>query len=150
MTYAITIMIILENNCDKSKFPLLDKISRKISFIAIVFLNNHGSYLIFRGRNMPPYKDNGKLTQILSVTVLVKQGPWSLLIYSFRLNVIHVLLIQLADLTLSQTSPGFYVSVVKVLNFENTEGKGEIARDEQFLPLPQCFLPIWRTFCHFH
>ena len=33
---------------------------------------------------------------------------------------------------------------------ENTEGKGEIARNEQFLLFPQCFLPIWRTFCHFH
>ena len=29
-------------------------------------------------------------------------------------------------------------------------GKGEIARNKQFLPFPQCFLPIWRTFSHFH
>ena len=29
-------------------------------------------------------------------------------------------------------------------------GKGEIARNEQFLLFPQCFLPIWRTFCHFN
>ena len=27
---------------------------------------------------------------------------------------------------------------------ENTVGKGEIAL------FPQCFLPFWRTFCHFH
>ena len=33
---------------------------------------------------------------------------------------------------------------------ENTVGKGEIARNEQFLLFPQCFLPICRTFCHFH
>ena len=33
--------------------------------------------------------------------------------------------------------------------FENT-GKKEIARNEQFLLFPQCFLPIWITFCHFH
>ena len=32
---------------------------------------------------------------------------------------------------------------------ENTVGKGEIARNEQFLLFPQCFLPIWITFCHF-
>ena len=31
-----------------------------------------------------------------------------------------------------------------------TLGKGEIARDKQFLLFPQCFLPIWRTFYHFH
>ena len=40
-------------------------------------------------------------------------------------------------LTLSQTSPGFYVSSVQA--FENTVGKGEIARNEQFLLFPQCF-----------
>ena len=35
-------------------------------------------------------------------------------------------------------------------SFENTVGKGEIARNEQFLLFPQCFLPISRTFYHFH
>ena len=35
-------------------------------------------------------------------------------------------------------------------SFENTVGKREIARNEQFLLFPQCFLPFWRTFCHFH
>ena len=33
--------------------------------------------------------------------------------------------------------------------FENTVGKGEIARNEQFLLFPQCFLPVWIAFCHF-
>ena len=32
--------------------------------------------------------------------------------------------------------------------FENTVGKGEIAHNEQFLLLPQCFLTVWRNFCH--
>ena len=35
-------------------------------------------------------------------------------------------------------------------SFENIVGKGEIARCQQFLLFPQCFLSIWRTFCHFH
>ena len=35
-------------------------------------------------------------------------------------------------------------------SLENTEGKGEIAHNEQFLLFPQCFLPFWRTFFHFH
>ena len=49
-------------------------------------------------------------------------------------------------LTLSQSSPGF--SCLQYKFFENTEGKGEIARAiSLFL---QCFLPVWRTFCHFH
>ena len=34
-------------------------------------------------------------------------------------------------------------------SFENTVGKGEIARYEQFLLFPQCFLLFWRTFHHF-
>ena len=32
---------------------------------------------------------------------------------------------------------------------ENTVGKGEIARNEQFLLFPQCFLPVWIALCHF-
>ena len=35
-------------------------------------------------------------------------------------------------------------------SFENPVGEGEITRNQQFLLLPQCFLPFWRTFCHFH
>ena len=35
-------------------------------------------------------------------------------------------------------------------SFENTVGKGEIARNEQFLLSPQYFLPVWITFCYFH
>ena len=31
-----------------------------------------------------------------------------------------------------------------------TVGKGEIARNEPFLLFPQCFLPFWRSFLHFH
>ena len=34
--------------------------------------------------------------------------------------------------------------------FENTVGKGEIARNEQFLVFPQCFLLFWITFCYFN
>ena len=33
---------------------------------------------------------------------------------------------------------------------ENTMEKGEIARNEQFLPFPQCFLPCYIIFCRFH
>ena len=34
-----------------------------------------------------------------------------------------------------------------LVSFENTLGKGEIARNEQYLLFPQCILP-WRTFRH--
>ena len=33
--------------------------------------------------------------------------------------------------------------------FENTVGKGEIARNDQFLLFPQCFLPVRITVFHF-
>ena len=32
---------------------------------------------------------------------------------------------------------------------ENTVGKGDIARSEQYLLFPQCFYLFWKTFCHF-
>ena len=36
------------------------------------------------------------------------------------------------------------------LFIENTVAKGEIARNEQFLRFPQCYLTFWRTLCYFH
>ena len=35
-------------------------------------------------------------------------------------------------------------------SFENIVGKQEIAHSEQFLLFPECFQPLWRTFCNFH
>ena len=55
--------------------------------------------------------------------------------------------VNIGVLTLSQTSPGFYVSTVEV--FWSTVEKGEIARNEQFLLYPQCFLSFWRIFLPF-
>ena len=48
-------------------------------------------------------------------------------IFSFFHNVFTLSM----SLTLSETTPGFYMSAV-----ENTVGKGEIARHEQFLRFP--------------
>ena len=46
--------------------------------------------------------------------------------------------LQFSDqLTLSQISPGFYMSAVSLL--KNNVEKGEIAHNEQFLLFPQCF-----------
>ena len=63
----------------------------------------------------------------------------------------------------SQTSPVWFFLCPQYKCFKNTVGKGEIARDEQFLHFkhcgksdeqfllfPQCFLPVQRTFCHFN
>ena len=63
---------------------------------------------------------------------------------------VHVLtIVGLFALSRSRTSLCFYMSAVQVF-FKNTVGKGEIAHNEQFLLFPQCFPPIWRTFCYFH
>ena len=36
------------------------------------------------------------------------------------------------------------------MSLENTVGKGEIARNKQFLLFPQCFLTVWINFWHFY
>ena len=51
-------------------------------------------------------------------------------------------------LTLSKQALVFMCLQYK--SFENTVGKGEIARNEQFLLFPQCFLPFWRRLHYFH
>ena len=47
-------------------------------------------------------------------------------------------------LTFSQTSPGFFFKCLQYKSFENTEGKGKIARNKQFLlpPPPVFFYPF--------
>ena len=50
-------------------------------------------------------------------------------------------------LTLSQTSPGFYVSAVQ--SFENTAGKGEIVLNEKFLLFPVFFYLFGELFAIF-
>ena len=47
------------------------------------------------------------------------------------------------NLTLSQTCPDFYVSAVQVF-------QKHFAHIVQVFLFPQYFLPVWRTFCHFH
>ena len=47
-------------------------------------------------------------------------------------------------LTHSKTRPGFTYLPYNFL--KNTMGKGEIARYEQFLLFPQCFLSFWENF----
>ena len=57
-------------------------------------------------------------------------------------------ILTLASLKPFPNSRGFYVSAVS-MSLEDTLGKGEIACEKQFLLSPQCFLPFWRTVCHF-
>ena len=57
-----------------------------------------------------------------------------------KVKVIEISVYHIISLTLSQTSPSF--TCLQYKPFENTAGKGDIARNEQFLLFPQCFLPI--------
>ena len=43
----------------------------------------------------------------------------------------------------------FVFTCLQYKSFENMVGKGEIAHNGQILLFPQCFLPIWRTFCYY-
>ena len=51
-------------------------------------------------------------------------------------------------LILSQTRPDF-CTCLQYKSFESTVGKGEIARNEQFLLFPQCFVPFRKTLLPF-
>ena len=58
---------------------ILSRQNEKINFEeTIVFQNNHDSYCVCCGRNMPPFYSYVKLTKNLSVTILVKRGPMSI------------------------------------------------------------------------
>ena len=50
--------------------------------------------------------------------------------------------------TIFQTSPGFYLSAVQVLWKKLGEMEKSLVRNN--FSFSQCFLLIWRTFCHFH
>ena len=65
---------------------------------------------------------------------------------AFNLDPAKILLFS-TGLTLSQISPCFYESAGQVL--ENTVGKGEIARKEQFLLFPTVFFTLFENFLPF-
>ena len=68
--------------------------------------------------------------------------------FPFRTKKVIIVLLRTTDcLTHSHTMTPF--DALRNKPFENTVGKGEIARNEQFLLFPLCFLAIWITFCHF-
>ena len=66
-------------------------------------------------------------------------------------NYFAVALLSAIDLQLNPfpNKPWFF-TCLHYKSFENIAGKGEIARNEQFLIFPQCFLLISENFCHFH
>ena len=43
----------------------------------------------------------------------------------------------------------WFLRVCSTSLLKTLQGKREIARNEQFLLFPQCFLSVWRAFCHF-
>ena len=82
MTYPITIMIILENCCDKSKFPqnlsfyfVYIKFPENFHLSLLFSKNNHDNYLVFYGRNMPPYKSYITLNANFVCNYHRKMGP---------------------------------------------------------------------------
>ena len=54
------------------------------------------------------------------------------------------------DVTHSLFPNALVFTCLQYQSFENNVRKGEIARKEQFLLFPHCFLPICITFCHLH
>ena len=79
------------------------------------------------------------------------------MVFNFIFNSISVISqwpVHLSMLSWSSFNPfpnrPWFLRVCSTGLLKNTVGKGEIARNEQFLLFPQCFLPFWRTLCHFH
>ena len=88
------------------------------------------------------------LIKIQTVTNILSFNP--LVSYSIQMPSTRIslkLLFFSQDLTHSHTMTP--LETLRNKHFENTEGKGEIARNEQFLLSPQCFLPVSIAFCHF-
>ena len=96
------------------------------------------------------------VTSIFSFSHSVYEGffvRWKVRIVCFR-----IVWLSWDAMTLSDASNCNYITHSHTMTpfdapgkqaFENTVRKGEIARNEQFLLFPQCFLPIWIIFFHF-
>ena len=54
------------------------------------------------------------------------------------------------SLILFQTSPGYCLSAVQVFWKHWWGGEEKLLVTSNFSFSPLCFLPFWRTFCHFH
>ena len=104
-------------------------------------------FLIYAFRIKNKYRLATSVTNNLNLNAVLAFGSHSALSTDLSLFSVNDVLIQ-NHLTFSQTSPLF--TCLQDKSFENTVGKGEIARYEQFLLFPQCFLPFWRSFFHFH
>ena len=96
--------------------------------------------------------NQGKITLKYNVHVCNSLFSCQCIILSliFAVSVYYVYHTFVIDIYLNSfPNKPWFLRVCSISLFENTVEKGEIARNEQFLHLPQCFLPIWITFCHF-
>ena len=108
-------------------------------------------------------KWNFRLVEIDSICRRQNRGEWQILFGLGRVENIackeenapyhHFLLSQAClgkpSLTHSYTITPFDGPGKQAFWVENTVGKGEIARNEQFLLFQQRFLSVWITCCHF-
>ena len=69
-------------------------------------------------------------------------GQLQSIVFHYALRFGHVLSIKPLDLDLNPFPNKPWFLRVCSTSLENTVGKGEIARNEQFLLFPQCFLPF--------
>ena len=60
----------------------------------------------------------------------------------------YIYIVDGVPLTLSQTSPGFYVPAIQI--FRKLCGKRRNCSQRAISLFPQCFLPVWKTFWHFN
>ena len=88
-------------------------------------------------------KENDNSTKCLKTIYLIKQKyiTYNVDMYHYlekkKLSRIHVYTI------LPFPKQALVFMCLHYKSFENTEGKREIAHNEQFLLFSQCFLPVW-------
>ena len=88
------------------------------------------------------------LNELCLTHLIMKMFPifansfWTLIWYPFQI-ILHCALIN------PFPSKSWFLCVCST-SLENTMGEREIARNERFYLFPHCFLPFWRTVCHFH
>ena len=120
--------------------------------VTSIFSFSHG---VFKGFFFRVVKSRDCLVKSNSTKKIILKGSFNNIstdsvnfhIFSLYITLFIVNIVNIFWITLSQTRAG--LTCLQYKSFENTVGKGEIARNEQFLLFPQCFLPIWRTFCYF-
>ena len=137
--------------CFYAAFNSISVISQR-QFTLFMFFLGFTSTRLGSEVSCPRTLPRKKPKRILSATLT--QGPWitsKTLYHRATLDpLVQIESINFADGFTPLPKQALAFKCLLYKSYENTVGKGEIARNEQFLLFPQFFSTLWRTFSHFH